>query len=70
MELTGIKYPPLKLKLDIKQNVNANHLRCQCIVSGRSCGPSPYIFDAYLLERKDLLYPQSEQDKETGWDTC
>ena len=30
------------------QNVNAKHLRCQCIVSGRSCEPSPHIFDIYL----------------------
>jgi len=27
------------------QNVNAKHVQCQRIVSGRSRGPSPYIFD-------------------------
>jgi len=27
------------------QNGNAKHLQCGCIVSGRSCGPSPHIFD-------------------------
>src|SRR6218665_2191116 len=42
----------LKLKSDIKvktQNVNAKHSQCQCIVSGRSCGHSPYIFHIYLF---------------------
>src|SRR6218665_2394343 len=32
-----------------KQNVNAEHLWCQCMVSGCSCGPSPYIFDIYNI---------------------
>jgi len=41
---------PLKTKIRHKtQNVNDKHLQCQCIVSGRSCGPSPYIFDIYLF---------------------
>src|SRR6218665_980592 len=40
---------PLKLKLDIKQNVNDKHL--QCIVSGRSCGASPYILYIYIYIR-------------------
>src|SRR6218665_175961 len=41
---------PLKTKIRLKtQNVNAKHLRCQCIVSGHSYGPSPYIFDIYLF---------------------
>src|SRR6218665_1262613 len=44
---------PLKLKLDIKQNVNAKHLQYQCQVSGLSCGPSPYIFDIYLFFSAD-----------------
>src|SRR6218665_191952 len=36
MESTSIEYP-LKTKIRHKtQNVNAKHLRCQCIVSGRS----------------------------------
>src|SRR6218665_334112 len=36
---------PLKTKIRHKtQNVNAKHLQCQCIVSGRSCGHSPCIF--------------------------
>jgi len=49
MESTGIEYP-LKTKIRHNtQNVNAKHLRCQCLVSGRSCGPSPYIFDIYLF---------------------
>src|SRR6218665_2530471 len=40
---------PLKLKIRHKtQNVNAKHLRCQCIISGRSCEPSPHIFDIYI----------------------
>ena len=42
MESTGIECIPLKTKIRYKtQNVNAKHLRCQCIVSGRSCEPSP-----------------------------
>src|SRR6218665_217977 len=45
MESTGIDYP-LKTKIRHKtQNVNAKHSQCQCIISGRSCGPSPCIFD-------------------------
>ena len=45
MESTGIEYP-LKTKIRHKtQNVNDKYLQCQCIVSRRSCGPSPYIFD-------------------------
>src|SRR6218665_297035 len=48
MESTGIEYPP-KTKIGHKtQNVNVKHLRCQCIVSGLSCEPSPYIFDIGL----------------------
>ena len=40
MKSTGI---PLKTKIRNKtQNVNAKHFLCQCIVSGRSCRPSPY----------------------------
>src|SRR6218665_3250316 len=31
------------------QNINAKHLQCQCIVSGCSCGPLPYIFEIYLF---------------------
>ena len=50
MESTGIEYPPLKTKIILKtQNVNAEHLWCQCMVSGCSCGPSPYIFDIYNI---------------------
>ena len=37
---------PLKLKLDIKRKIL---MQRQCIVSGRSCGPSPYIFGIYLF---------------------
>src|SRR6218665_298319 len=53
MESTGINYP-LKTKIRHKtQNVNAKHLHFQCTVSGRSCGPSPYIFDiCYRLWQK------------------
>src|SRR6218665_1379321 len=41
---------PLKSKIRHKtQNVNCKQLQCQGIVSGRSCGPSPYIFDIYLF---------------------
>src|SRR6218665_4219428 len=41
---------PLKTEIRHKtQNVIAKHLQCQCIVSGRSCRPSPYIFDRYLF---------------------
>src|SRR6218665_814968 len=49
MKSTGIEYPR-KTKIRHKtQNVNGKHLQCQCIISGRSCGPSPYIFDIYLF---------------------
>src|SRR6218665_2931668 len=51
MESTGIEYPP-KTKIRHKtQNVNAKHLQCQCLVSGRSSGPSSHtcIFDIYLF---------------------
>ena len=49
MESTGIEYP---LQTEIRhktQNVNAKYLQCQCIVSGHSCGPSPYILDIIYL---------------------
>jgi len=42
-------YYPIKTKIRHRtQNVNAKHLQSQCIVSGRSWGPSPYIFDIYI----------------------
>src|SRR6218665_2188998 len=48
--ITLYRVSPLKTKIRHKtQNVNAKHLQCQCIVSGRSCGPSPYIFGIYLF---------------------
>jgi len=52
MESTGIKYP-LKTKIKHKtQDVNAKHSQCQCIVSGRSCGPSlHYVWYIYLFQR-------------------
>src|SRR6218665_4054559 len=41
---------PLKIKLDIKRKMlMLKHLQCLCIVSGRSCGPSPYIFGTYIF---------------------
>ena len=50
MESTGIEHPPLKLKLYVKHKLlKLNNLQCQCIVSGRSCGHSPYIFDIYIF---------------------
>src|SRR6218665_4070400 len=50
----GWNYPvysiPLKNKIRHNtQNVNAKHLQCQCIILGRSCGPSPHIFDIYVF---------------------
>jgi|SRR6218665_1023550 len=51
---------PLKTKIRPKtQNVNAKHLQCQCIVSGRSCGPLSYIFDIglYLYVHLSLTPP-------------
>ena len=52
MEYTSIEYP-LKTKIRYKtQPVNAKHMQCQCIVSERSCGNSPYSFDTYLLVRR------------------
>jgi len=41
MKSTGIEYIPIKTKIRHKtQNVNAKHLRCQFIVSGRSVAPA------------------------------
>jgi len=56
IESTGIEYP-LKTKIRHKtQNVNAKHLQCQCIVSGRSCGPSPHIYDIYLFLQRATVW--------------
>ena len=39
----------LKTKIRHKtRNVDANHFQCRCLVSGRSCGHSSYIFDVYI----------------------
>ena len=43
------RYRVSPLKLHKTQNINAKHLQCQCIVSGCSCGPLPYIFEIYLF---------------------
>src|SRR6218665_764590 len=50
--LDGINRYRVSLKTKIRhktQPVNAKHMQCQCIVSGRSCGPSTNVFDMYLL---------------------
>src|SRR6218665_3678530 len=48
MESTKIEYS-LKLKLNIKNNINAKHFQCQCIISGRSYGPSLYSLFLFLI---------------------
>src|SRR6218665_2041934 len=63
MESTKIEYP-LKLKLDIKHNVNAKHLQCQCIVSGPSYGPSPYRLILSLILY--IFFLSGPQFKKTG----
>jgi len=56
MESTGIGYP-LKAKIRHKtQNVKAKHSQCQCIVSGCTCGPSPYIFGIYLFFQQNKVW--------------
>src|SRR6218665_1441522 len=53
--LDGINCIEYPLKTKIRHTVTHKMLmpniilQSQCIVSGRFCGPSPYIFDIYLL---------------------
>src|SRR6218665_1107763 len=64
MESTSIEYHPLKLKLDIKHKMlmlnicSVNDVSVN--VSGRSCGPSPYIFDIYYISF--FIRPQFERN--------
>jgi len=55
-EINRYGVSPLKLKLDIKHKMLIiNILQCQCIVSGRSCGPLLYIFDIYLFFQRTIV---------------
>src|SRR6218665_1059696 len=62
MESAGIEF---EIKIRHKtQNVNAKPSQCQCwpIVSGRSCRPSPYIFDSlYISFSADHMFEKTAQ---------
>jgi len=50
MDYTGIQTISLKTNIKHKHSLlMLNIMQCQCIASKRFCGPSPYIFDIYLL---------------------